>query len=286
MGIVARHGSKITLISYAGAVLGMVNGYLLKPNLVEESEVELNNVLSLLGVMYAYSASFGLPGIILKFFPYFHDKARGHHGILLFGLFICSLGTLCITALFIFLKPWLISTYIEDAPLLVEYFVAIIPLGISMMVAIGLEYYLQALIKAVVPSLVKDLFIKLGSVVLIILFGLGLYSFTTFVILFVAVHTVAAAALLVYAWYLKQLSFAFLKPSFRMRRLARQMMIFGGFTYLMSVTSWGYQLVDSLMLAAYFDMETVGVYTTMIFLLSFRLKMRKVDYSETCSNHI
>ena len=91
MGVVQKESIRSTVVSYAGAGLGFVNQFLLMGVLLTADEVGLINVLILIGIMYAQFASLGTANVVLRFFPFFKDKEKGHNG-LLFGLLV--IGTI------------------------------------------------------------------------------------------------------------------------------------------------------------------------------------------------
>ncbi len=268
MGIVKRQGIRISIITYIGIGLGFINSYLLKTRFLGGDELGLVNLLPYLGTLFSYAASLGYPSILIKYFPYFQNKARHHHGILLLGLVITLVGILLVTGIYIGLKPWAIAHYEENARLLTQYYWAIWPLGVSLVWSLALEYYLQALLKAVIPTLIKDFLLRVGVAIILLGYGLDFISFDQFMYLFIGTYMLATLTVLGYTIYLRQIKLSFLRSSFRLRRLFPSMLVFAGYTYLMSISSWSYQLIDSLMLLTYVELDVVGIYTTMIFLIS------------------
>jgi len=281
MGIVQRDGFKLTIVSYIGLILGYVNKVLLFPNFLDTEQVGLANIMINISVIYAQFSALGLSGITLRFFPFFRDKEKEHHGFLFWASLLMTLGFLFTTLCFIAFKPWVVLHYSKDSKLLVDYYYYIIPLGFSM-VFFGLyDGYLRSLLKTVVPSFINEVFLRLLITLSISLYALKLVSFPQFVMIYVGVNCSVAVALLVYTAFLRQL---FLKPLFspRIRKFSKHMFGFGLFSILGSAGNALIANVDALMIAALMGgqfingtkvggMYFVGIYTTVFFFTTVML---------------
>jgi O-antigen/teichoic acid export membrane protein len=281
VGIVQRQSLRNTVITYAGIVLGFVNSVLLFPRFLGPNELGLVNLFPFLAVLYAQVASVGSPGTILRYFPYFRDRRRAHHGFLFMVLSVTFAGFLAATLVFLLLEPAVTRVYSGSSVLLVDYYRYLIPLALIMLWHLLLENYAAALFKTVIPSLARSIIIRLANTAAIVLFAAGWLDFRSFLILFILNNLAAVVVLLAYLGYLRQLR---LRPrwSFRLRMLSRRMLLYGAGVLFTNVNSTGYRMVDSMMLAAFVDLSAVGVYTTMVFVLETMLvpwrSMYKVVY--------
>lgn len=281
MGIVQRQGLRNTVITYAGIGLGFVNSVLLFPRFLAPDQLGLVNLFPFLAVLYAQVASVGSPGTILRYFPFFRDRRRAHHGFLFMMLAVTFAGFLVATLAVVLLQPLVTRVYSGSSPLLVDYYRYLIPLAFIMLWHLLLENYAAALFKTVVPSLVRAVVIRLANTVVITAFALGWLDFRAFLVLFILNNLLAVILLLAYLGYLKQLR---LRPrwSFRLKMLWRRMLVYGAGVLFTNVNATGYRMVDSMMLAAFVDLSAVGVYTTMVFVLETMLvpwrSMYKVVY--------
>jgi O-antigen/teichoic acid export membrane protein len=157
MGIIQKAGVRLTLFSYAGAALGYFNKILLFTNFLTLQQVGLINVLNNISVLYAQVATLGISTVSLRFFPYFNDKQKQHHGFFFWCNVIITFGFLLATCLFVLLKPLFIQHYIGSSPLLVDFYYYNIPLAFGLLYFQFLESYLRALLKTGVATFAYEL---------------------------------------------------------------------------------------------------------------------------------
>lgn len=266
MGRVQSQSLRNTIITYLGTGLGFVNLILLFPRFLGPEELGLVNLLPQIAVLFAQVSSLGFGGTIIRFFPYFRDRRRQHHGFLflIFGQTLA--GFLLVLLIFVLLEPLVIKVYSKDSALLVQYYLYIIPLALFALWHLLLENYLSVLYKTVVPSFVRALGLRLGNTMIISLFALDVIGLLDFVRLMIVNNGLAVVGLLAYSLYLRQFP---IRPrlTFRIKRLWRQMTVYGSAIFLNTVGATIYRLIDSLMLAALMDLNAVGIYTTMLFVL-------------------
>jgi O-antigen/teichoic acid export membrane protein len=266
MGIVQKASIKLTVVSYAGAALGYFNKILLFTNFLHPDQVGLIDIMNRVSALFAQFAVLGMTSVGVRFFPYFEDKKKQHHGFLFWSNFVITVGFLASTLLFIFIKPVVIRYYQKDSPLLIEFYYYIIPLAFGLLYFQFLESYLRALLKTVVSTIAYELVGRLLVTATITLYVLKLINFHQFVLLYVLGNCVVALTLLVYAAYLKQL---FLRPviSSRLMRLIKIVLVYGFYTILSALGGQILGIIDALMVAAKLNLAQEGIYGT-VFLMT------------------
>jgi O-antigen/teichoic acid export membrane protein len=266
MGIVERQTARNTIITYAGTGLGFVNAVLLFPRFLGPDELGLVNLFPFMAVLYAQFSSMGLLGTILRFFPFFRDRRRQHHGFLFMASAATFVGFILVTLVFVLIKPLVVGAYADTSTLLVEYYFAIVPLGLLSLWHLLLENYSSALFRTVVPSLARAIVLRVGNTLAIFLFASGVLGFRAFVVVYIANTLIPTVLLLLYLGRLGQLHF---RPrwSWRLKMLRRKMTVYGFGVLFHQVNATMYRLVDSLVMAAFLNLTAVGIYTTMIFVL-------------------
>lgn len=281
MGIVQRDGFKLTVVSYIGLILGYVNKVLLFPNFLDTEQVGLANIMINVSIIYAQFSALGLTGITLRFFPFFRDKEKEHHGFLAWASLIMTGGFILTTFAFVAFKPVVVAHYAESAKILVDYYYYIIPLGFATVFFQLYDSYLRSLMKTVIPSFINEVILRLLITLCITLFALKVVNFQQFVMLYVGLNCSVAIILIAYTAYLRQL---FLKPLFspRIRRYSKHMIGFGFFSILGSAGNALIANVDALMIAALMGTQLVnghpvggmffvGIYTTVFFFTTVML---------------
>ena len=176
------------------------------------------------------------------------------------------MGFLITTILFLAFKPIIIRQYIDNSPLIVDYYYYLIPLALSSVYFQFFESYLRSLLKTVVPTFLNEVFSKLLATLCITLFALKLIDFHHFVIIYIITNFAITFVLLVYIIYLKQF---FLRPgrSKMYKRLLKPILLYGTFTILSTLGSSILLNIDTLMIASKLSLMQTGIYGT-IFLIA------------------
>ena len=131
MGIVKRDSIAITVLSYVGVVVGYVNKILLFPNFLSEEQVGLTSILVSLAVMYAQFSALGINSTVVKFFPFFRTADKRHNGLFFWSALGVSVGFVLFTALFLIFREPVMHYFAKESPLLSEYYLLLIPLGLA-----------------------------------------------------------------------------------------------------------------------------------------------------------
>ncbi|WP_018477405.1 lipopolysaccharide biosynthesis protein [Pontibacter roseus] len=261
-----REGIWNTIISYAGILIGYVNTILLFPNYLEEEEVGLTRLLIQISVMFAQFSALGFVNMSVRYFPYFRDKERQHHGFLFLLLAVPLLGFAIVAGLFLLFKPVVVEYYIENSPLLLDYYYYVIPLAFFTLLFNLLTAYLRSLFKTIISSFAQDFLLRILTTLLIGLYALDWINFREFVLFYIVINSVITLSLVVYALWLRQL---FLRPSWSALRIVplREMLYYGFFTFLGNISVTIITTVDQIMISSY-SLGDNGIYTTAFFITS------------------
>lgn len=131
MGTIRKQSTLITLSSFLGGILGMINKAYLFAKFMEPVNFGLAEILVNIGVIYAQFALLGLPNVILKYFPFFKDKANGHQSFLFLIILFTTVGFTIFTIIYIFLKDYILWAYESDSELVSQYYYLGILFGLS-----------------------------------------------------------------------------------------------------------------------------------------------------------
>ena len=270
MGIIERDSFRVSVISYAGAILGYLNKIFLFTNFLETEQVGLANLLVTISLIYAQISALGTRNIITRFFPFFQDEDKRHHGFLFGVIALAMAGFVLTTLLFVALRQPFALLYQESSPLLVEYAWFLIPLALATLFYNLFESYLRSVYRNVIPTLAHEVILRIGVTVSITLYALGVLSFPGFVTVYVIAYSVPAILLVLYAGYKGLLA---LKPQYSRlwQRLGRIMIVYGLFTLVNNLSTFLLVSIDSLMVAGLIDLGAAGIYTTMVFMTSVML---------------
>ncbi len=260
MGVVVRESIKSSFASYAGLIIGMVNAIFLYTKFLTPEQLGLTRVLQDSTLLFVSFAQLGSPFIIIKFFPQFADKSKNHNGFLFFVLTYSFIGFIAFAILFVGLQTVYLSFYQNKSPLLVQYFLYIIPLVFAMVYINVLESYILIQNKLFLPTFVREVFLKLSNTITIILFALGYINFTNFLNLMVLSYFLAVLFL---TFYVKKLNSLFLRPNFKFWKIHRVKSIFnyGFFTVLGGIGFLIASKIDTIMLPAFQGLKETAIYS-------------------------
>lgn len=265
MGALKNDSIRITVISYLGAVIGYVNKILLFPNFLSPEQVGLANILISIAAIYAQLSALGTMNVTLRFFPFYKNQEKGHHGFLFWSGALVSAGFVVLTLLFLGFKEDIIDYYGQKSPLLVRYYFYLIPLGLATLFYSLFDTYLRSLFKTVVPALVNEILLRLLVTASILLYAFKLVSFDTFIIIYILFNALPALILLLYIGFLRQLH---LKPVFSStsRRLNRIIINYGLVSFVSNISNILLANIDALMLAGLVNLHSTGIFTTVAFI--------------------
>jgi len=267
MGIVQKDAIKTTMISSLGLVLGYLNKGLLFLLILSTEQIGVINLCFSLGVLFAQFSNFGTIYTIWKFFPFFKNKEKKHHGFLPFILLIVTLGILLISSLFFLFQNELEAIYINKSPLFIDYFFWIIPIGIGYVVYLVLDVYLRALFKNIVSVFALDVVLRLGVTFILVFLWLDWISFDSFVVFHSLLFIVPPLILIAYLFKINELHLNIknINISSRFRKIIFN---FSAFNYINSLGAVLVNSLDIIMVAQFLGLKATGVYSTVVFLTS------------------
>lgn len=265
MGIVQKTALKVTIISYVGMFLGYLNKAVLFLAFMEWEEVGLINVLVVTGMFFSVISSLGLINGTLKFYPFFKETGK-RFSFLRFTLGQVLLGIVLTILLVIVLKVPISNYFSEKSPMFVDYYWWLIPIGVGHVLYLLFDAHLKGLFKIVLPVLAYEIFLRLLVTGLLFLMYFEVINFDSFLILHSFVYFLPAIILLIYLYRIGELKL--LKGPAISKRFKRIMKSYSRYNYMNSLAATTVITMDSLMITAFLGLESAGVYTTVIFIIS------------------
>lgn len=260
MGIVVRQSLKAGLGSYIGVGIGIVNQMYISTEFLSVEQLSVSRLLVENSILFAAFAQLGTPIIANKFFGKFRDDKAGHHGILPFMLFLPFVGGLVFSALYWACSDAIQSYFSGESPMLVKYHFLVIPLTIFWIYISVLESYCQNNARIAIPSFVREVYLKLANVLLIVIFGVGWISFDLLQYLVVVSYGLAVVVLILYIKKLGKWYWRFPDRSILTTPLFREMLAYGGFTILGGLGVNLMLFIDRTMLAGERGLVQAGIF--------------------------
>ena len=100
MGIIEKQATKNAIYSYIGAALGFIT-ITISAHLLNPDQNGLVRILIYISALFSQFSGLGFNTVTIRFFPYFRDKDKGHHGYLFYGIITTVIGFLICYAFFL-----------------------------------------------------------------------------------------------------------------------------------------------------------------------------------------
>jgi len=260
MGVVKKQAYKNTIVSYLGYIIGAVN-MALYPRFLGTEGTGLIQLLIAFSIFFSLISAFGAPGIIVRFFPHYKTDDKLHSGFIqwigllsLGGFFVC-------TFFFLAFKPFIISGFVKNSALFVDYYNWVIPLGFFLLFFNFFEAVGKVAYQTIYSSFLKDVLVRVLTTGEMILYAQGYISFNEFVLIYIGLN--GLVAVLLFMSILRSGKFSVKLPDSRFSGIRRKDIInYGSYTLFAGVVIALLQKVDVLMLSSMTGLSEQGVYST------------------------
>lgn len=267
MGLVQKDALRTTIISSFGLILGYLNKGLFFLLVFSTEQIGVVNLVFSLGVLFAQFSNFGSVYSIWKFFPFFKNKEKKHHGFLSFSLLITLLGAGIVSLFFLLFRSNIEHIYESKSPMFIDYYLWVIPLGIGYLLYLVFEVYLRSLFKNVISVFAMDVVLRVVVSILLLLFWLDFIDFNDFVVAHSLVFFIPPLILIFYLKYLGELFVNPLKINIS-KRFKKIIFNYSVFNYMNTLGRVLVNALDVIMIAQFIGLKATGVYTTVVFLTS------------------
>lgn len=259
MGTIKTKALHNTIISYAGAVIGYVNFLILLPYAFSPEEIGLTRVLQNAAALFVPLAQLGIVTAVVRYFPYFKSDEAKRYSFFLYTIIIAFLGFILFTFSFWIFKGQIISFYIKESPLLIEYYFLIIPLTFFLVFFGVLEAFANSHYKTAVPIFLRDIVLRLFTTVLALLYVFAVIDFNQFIWLLIGSYGVGMICLMYYLRSIGELrisfDFTFLKNGFY-----KEILNYGFYMLLGATGASLVSYIDILMIGSMIGLKETGIY--------------------------
>jgi O-antigen/teichoic acid export membrane protein len=248
-----------------GAFVGFLTTFFVLTNYLTESEIGLTRVLLESAMLVAAMAQLGTTNSIVRFFPYFKNKEKKHHGFLGFSVLIPFVGAVFFCTLYVLLRQPVVHFFSQNSALFLDYFYYVIPLAVFFIYMGVFETYSSVLQRIVVPRFIREVGVRVMAVAVYLLWAFRLVTFKQFVMLFVLIYGVAAILNLIYVLTLKDYSF---KPDFSVvkKPLRRDFLYYTAFLFAAALGGTIMGKIDTFMISSKLGLAQTGIFTIAYFM--------------------
>jgi O-antigen/teichoic acid export membrane protein len=260
VGIIVRQSLKAGLGSYIGVGIGVINQMFVSTKFLTVEELALSRLLFENSLLFAAFAHLGTPFIVDKFFSLFKSDDEQHRGILAFLLFMPFVGVLLFTATYLFFTPEIKGYFAEQSPMILQYHFLVVPLTAFWIYITVLESYCRNNARIAIPNFIREVYLRLSNMLLVLIYGLGWISFNVMWGLMIGTYALAVVLLLVYIKKLGKLYLRLPDRNFLNGKLLKQMLGYGSFTILGGIGVNLVLFIDKSMLAGEEGLISTGIF--------------------------
>jgi len=264
LGIIRQQTIKGTVVSYIGAILGLVNTGILFPRFFAADQIGLILWLGAITTVAAQFSSLGFNNVTARLFPYFRNENINHNGYL-FILFCVGIAGFVLSLISYFiLQPLAVDLYYNDSPLYLDYLIYLIPLVFFTLFYNLFEGYNRVMYDAVSGTIFRDIVFKLFNLSFILLFVFKAIDFSQFVFYYVLAYCSPTVFLFILLWWRGQISFAsnlkFVTPE--LRKSITSVSIFGILNGLSDKLA---NQIDRIMIVSFIGLGANGIFGIMAY---------------------
>lgn len=169
MGIVIRQSIITTIISYVGVVIGYFNMLWFFPLVLSTQEFGLFRFVQDVSLFFVPFAQFGLGQGILRFYP--PNKAQ--RGFFSFLILASLISFSIFLAVFLAFNPLFSEWFAAKSPEVNQYHFLLLACTMLLTLSATLETFCRSLLEIVLPSIMREILFRLGSLVLVLLYFTG-----------------------------------------------------------------------------------------------------------------
>lgn len=260
MGVIAKQSIRGTIVTYLGIAVGVVTTFFVLTRFLTTEEIGLARVLIDAATLFIGLAQLGTNASIIRFYPYFSDK-QSDHGFFFWALLVPLVGFFLFACVYWACRVPLGAWFGDKSPLFVEYYYFVLPLAFFMLYQTICESTCNVLMHIVVPRAVRELIVRIGLLVLYLLYAFRVLSLDGFVIGLCINYAVAALINLLYFFSLKPIR---LRPDMHFLRenpgLVRKYLVYTGFLIISAVTTVLAPTLSSFFVTAKMGLDSTGIF--------------------------
>lgn len=261
MGEIKKQSISNTLLSYIGAVLGFAIIYI-QPHLITSSDIGLIRMLYSFSWMIAVIMPMGMGSITYRYFPKIKNDENKHNGFFALLLLLATIGAFII-ALLLYANKSVFISYYQRSPEFSNYFNEAIVYAYILSLISVYSTLSSSLMKTTFTVFLTDIFTRVGTLILVILYHYKLFNQNSFVLGYISIFLLQLILLLLYLLKHKAVSFKINFTFYKTLNL-KEISFFALLMMFTAFASLGIKFIDQLMVGHFLNEKLVGVYATCV----------------------
>ena len=267
MGVVARQSIKGTIATYIGVAVGIITTFFVQTKYLTTEEIGLVDVLLQSALLFSGLAQLGTNTSAMRYYPYFKDEENRDHGFFGWTLIVPLIGFAVFLCCFFALRGPIASFFSEKSALFIDYIYYVIPLAIFMLYISVFETNSNLLMRIVVPRFIREVGLRVLTLVIYLLYGFNVLSLTGMVVAFCVSYGLATVVNIVYLLTLHRVSFRIEKKHIT-PKLRRDFLIYTVFLITSALAGNITPLLNRYFIAGKQGLAIGGILTIAIYIAS------------------
>lgn len=261
MGVIAKQSIRGTIVTYLGIAVGVVTTFFVLTRFLTAEEIGLTRVLIDAATLFIGLAQLGTNSSIIRFYPYFSEGKKDDHGFFFWALVVPFIGFVLFTIIYCACSVPLAALFGDKSPLFVEYYYFVLPLAFFMLYQTICESTSNVLMHIVVPRAVRELVVRVGLLVVYLLYAFRVLSLDGLVIGLCINYAIAALVNICYFFSLQPIR---LRPDWQFLRANKQLVkryiIYTGFLIISAITTVLAPTISSFFITAKMGLDSTGIF--------------------------
>lgn len=257
MGIIKQQTIKGSLYSYLGVFIGFLTVVIIQPHSLTKEQIGLLTILTSLSLMFAQFSILGFNGTA-RYFPYFRNEEKKHHGYLFLACMVSLLGTILFVLLAWVFKDELVGRNAKTV-LFEDYYWYLIPLTVFTLFFNVFDLYARLLYNITTGLILREFTKRIFILIPLLLIYFHLVNFKVFMILWLTANIITTVQIVIRLIKDKQFS---LEPNFEFltKDMANKLIGICFFTILTGTSPLIIQNIDNLLISKKLGLDSTGVY--------------------------
>ena len=267
MGVVVRQSIKGTIMNYLGVLVGFFTTFFIVTKYLTTEEVGLTRVLVDAAILLSGLAQLGTSTSAMRYYPYFKGEKERDHGFFGWSVIIPLFGFVVFTLLFFVFKHPIERYFSQNSELFVDYIYFVIPMAFFMMYLTVFETNSNLLMRIVVPKFIREVGIRLMTLVVYLLYAFDVLSLDGMVMALCLTYGIATLLNIIYLLSLKKVSFK-IQPAFISSWLRKDFIFYTLFLIATSLAGNIIPVLNTFFVSGKLGLAVAGINTIAVYIAS------------------
>ena len=267
MGIVVRQSIKGAIMNYLGVLVGFITTFFIVTKYLTTEEVGLTRILVDASILLSGLAQLGTSTSAMRYYPYFRDEKEKDHGFFGWTVIIPFFGFIIFSILFFVFKQPIENYFSQNSELFVNYIYFVIPMAFFMVYLLVFETNSNLLMRIVVPKFIREVGIRLMTLVVYLLYAFDVINLDGMVIALCLTYGFATLFNVVYLFTLKKVSFK-IQPSYVSKWLRKDFIFYTLFLIATSLAGNLIPVLNTFFVSGKLGLAVAGINTIAVYIAS------------------